>query len=55
MPNEFPELQKLTAAELAAVLIDEAKYRQLVDTIVANSHVSQVGAQTLHTVIRQPD
>lgn len=40
--QDFPELNAFSNEELVALLSDSAKYRQLVDGVMANSHVAQV-------------
>ena len=45
--QEFPELVGLSNEELAALLVDDTKFGNLVDCIMARSSVSQVGYQSL--------
>ncbi|KAK9803637.1 hypothetical protein WJX72_007678 [[Myrmecia] bisecta] len=45
VPRNLPELQALTAEELAALLVDDGKYRKLALDIMAKSQIEQVKAQ----------
>ena len=40
--QDFPELASFSNAELAALLVKDAKYRELVSKIMAKSSVAQV-------------
>lgn len=40
--QDFPELEGISNAELAGLLVDETKYRKLVASIMAKSSVAQV-------------
>lgn len=40
--QNFPELDRLSNEELAALLVDDTKYGSLVDSIMARSSVAQV-------------
>lgn len=40
--QDFPELNNFSNEELVALLSDPSKYRKLVDSVMAKSHVAQV-------------
>ncbi len=46
--QEFPEIANLSNEELAALLVDDTKYRSLVSSIMARSSAAQVSQCPMH-------